>query len=141
MPVTRSSAIAAKILSDMVFFGMPAEFMVPVAPAEEVGIVNGEAAKEVNIARSLLQAAKLPHKPNAMTARKIKASPVRLRHLCHRRTSCPLETRQSTLTPLHDPYNPAECGHSALLGCRPIRTDRALADHHTAAGRRHLKSR
>lgn len=79
MPVTRSNAIAANTLSDIVFFGIPLEFMEAVAPDAEAGMINGDAANEVSIERSLLQAARPLDKPNAMTARKITSSPVRLR--------------------------------------------------------------
>lgn len=82
MPVTRSSAIAAKILSDIVFFGIATD---PVdADAVEMAAGNeiGEAANEANVVRSLLHAARPPLIANAMTARKITLSPVPLRHPC-----------------------------------------------------------
>lgn len=81
MPVTRSNAMAANTLSDIVFFGIPFELMEAVAPDAAAGIINGDAANEANIERSLLQATRLPLNPNAMTARKITSSPVPLRRL------------------------------------------------------------
>ena len=108
MPVTRSSAIAANILSDIVFFGIPVGLTAPVAPDAAAGLINGEAANEANTERSLLQAARPPHKPNAMTARKITSSPVPLRRLCRPIDLVSPEIHRNDLSALPPPVQP--CG-------------------------------